>query len=90
MLGSYHGRLYYRIISQKSEGGSLNEGGGRAWCWDESEVVDGLPYVGKGKAQHIDLPIMDRFKCTYPGGIKIVYDGGAVVCINCLFFVATV
>lgn len=79
VLGAYHGRLFYRIVSQKSEGGSLTEGGGRAWCWDESEVVDGLPFIGKGKVEGIKLPILDRFKCLSPGGLKIVFDGGAVV-----------
>ena len=79
ILGAYQGRLFYQIVSQKSEGGSLTEGGGRAWFLDESEVVDGLPFVGKGKAEDIDLPLMDRFKCLSPGGLKIAYDGGAVV-----------
>ena len=79
VLGAHQGRLYYQIVSQKSEGGSLTEGGGRAWCWDESEVVDGLPFVGEGQAEDIELPTMDRFKCISPGGLKISYDGGAVV-----------
>jgi len=79
VLGAYQGRLFYRIVSQKSEGGSLTEGGGRAWCWDESEVVDGLPFVGEGRAQGVELPLLDRFKCLSNGGLKIVFDGGAVV-----------
>lgn len=79
VLGAYHGRLYYRIVSQKSEGGSLTEGGGRAWCWDESEVVEGVPTIGKPRGLGIPLPLMDRFRCTSRGGLKVVYEGGAVV-----------
>jgi len=79
VLGAFQGRLYYRIVSQKSEGGSLTEGGGRAWCWDESEVVDGLIPIGTPKCLGVELPLMDRFKCTSTGGLKIVYEGGAVV-----------
>jgi hypothetical protein len=79
VIGSYQGRLYYRIVSQKSEGGSLNEGGGRAWCWDESEVVDGLVPINSRKGMDVELPLMDRFKCMSSGGLKIVFEGGAVV-----------
>jgi len=79
ILGAHQGRLYYKIVSQKSEGGSLTEGGGRAWFFDESEVVDGLPFVGKGQADGVDLPLMDRFQCRSPGGLKVAYEGGAVV-----------
>jgi hypothetical protein len=79
VLGAYQGRLFYRIVSQKSEGGSLTEGGGRAWCWDESEVVDGLPFVGNPKGLGVELPLLDRFRCLSVGGLKIVYEGGAVV-----------
>ena len=79
ILGTYQGRLYYQIVSQKSEGGSLTEGGGRAWFFDESEVVGGLPFVGKEGKGEIRLPLMDRFTCRSPGGLKITYDGGAVV-----------
>lgn len=78
VLGAHQGRLFYRIVSQKSEGGSLMEGGGRAWFWDESEVVDNaLQLIGKGKGLGIELPLIDRFKCG--GGLKIIYEGGAVV-----------
>ena len=79
VLGTYQGQLFYRIVSQKSEGGSLTEGGGRAWCWDESEVVDGLTPINAAKGLGIELPLMDRFKCTSAGGLRIVYEGGAVV-----------
>jgi hypothetical protein len=79
VVGAYQGRLYYRIVSQKSEGGSLTEGGGRAWCWDESEVVDGLPFVLPGKGLDVALPMLDRFSCLSPGGLRIVYEGGAVL-----------
>lgn len=77
VLGVYHGRLYYRIMSQKSEGGSLTEGGGRAWCWDESEVVDGLPFVLPSKGQGIPLPPLARFCCNT--SLKVVYESGAVL-----------
>ena len=79
VLGAFQGRLYYRIISQKSEGGSLTEGGGRAWCWDESEVVDGLEHVTPAKGLGVELPLLDRFCCTSNGGLRIIYEGGAVV-----------
>jgi hypothetical protein len=80
VLGAHQGRLFYRIVSQKSEGGSLTEGGGRAWFWDESEVIDnGIELIGEGKGMDIPLPILNRFMCLSAGGLKIVYDGGAVV-----------
>lgn len=79
VLGSFQGRLYYTIVSQKSEGGSLTEGGGRAWCFDESEVVDCLEHIGSPRGLGVKLPLMDRFTCTSSGGLRIVYEGGAVV-----------
>ena len=80
VLGACQGKLFYEIISQKSEGGSLTEGGGRAWFWDESEVVDNaLKLVNKGLSLNIKLPILDRFKCIHKGGIRVVYSNGAVV-----------
>lgn len=80
VLGAYQGKLWYQIISQKSEGGSLSEGGGRAWFWDESEVVDNsLQVIGKCKADGIVLPLIDKFKCRANGGIRIIYSGGAIL-----------
>jgi len=80
VLGACQGRLFYRIVLQKSEGGSLTEGGGRAWFWDESEVVDGgLTLIGEGLGLDVELPLLERFKCMAPGGLRIVYNGGAVV-----------
>lgn len=80
VLGACQGKLFYEIISQKSEGGSLTEGGGRAWFWDESEVVDNaLKLVRQGLGREIKLPILERFKCTYKGGLRVVYNNGAVV-----------
>jgi len=40
VLDVYQGRLWYRLMSQGSDGGSLSEGGDRAWCWSECEVVN--------------------------------------------------
>jgi hypothetical protein len=78
VLGTYQGRLFYRLVSQKSEGGSLMEGGGRAWFWDESEAVEGgLQLIGKGKGRSIELPKLTRFNPPN-GGLKVVYVGGAV------------
>jgi HECT-domain (ubiquitin-transferase)/SPRY domain len=79
VVGVYQGRLYYRITSQKSEGGSLTEGGGRAWCWDESEVVDGLPFVTPGKGLGVKLPKLARFTCQSSGGLRVTYENGAVL-----------
>ena len=79
ILGVYQSKLFYKIVSQKSEGGSLTEGGGRAWCWDESEVVDGLPFVDRGKGRDVPLPTLKRFTCTSPGGLRVIYEHGAVV-----------
>ncbi len=79
ILGSQNGRLYYRIVSQKSEGGSLTEGGGRAWCFDESEVVDGLPHVIPAKGLGVALPKLDRFKCPSSVGLQVVHESGAVL-----------
>jgi len=79
VTGTYQGRLFYRLVSQKSEGGSLMEGGGRSWFWDESEAVNGgLQLIGKGLGHSIELPKLNRFKPQH-GGLKVVYGGGAVV-----------
>ncbi len=79
ILGVCQGRLYYRLTSQKSEGGSLTEGGGRAWFWDESEVVDGgLEIIGDNGTFSINLPLLERFKCPSKG-LRVIFSGGAVV-----------
>ena len=86
ILGAYQGRLWYQIILQKSEGGSLSEGGGRAWFWDESEVVDGsLQIIGQNKAHSIKLPLLGRFKCG-AGGLKVIYSEGAIVRLDLEIF----
>jgi hypothetical protein len=78
VLGAYQGRLFYRLVSQKSEGGSLMEGGGRAWFWDESEGVEGgLQLIGEGLGRSVVLPKLNRFNPVC-GGLKVVYAGGAV------------
>lgn len=78
ILGVYQGRLYYRLVLHKSEGGSLTEGGGRAFYWDESEAVEGgLRLVGEGLGRSIPLPKLEKFVPT-TGGLKIIYPGGAV------------
>lgn len=79
VLGTYQGRLFYRLVSQKSEGGSLMEGGGRSWFWDESEAVDGgLQLIGEGLGLGVSLPKLSRFK-PLCGGLKVVFKDGAVV-----------
>lgn len=78
ILGTYQGRLFYRLVSQKSEGGSLMEGGGRSWFWDESEAVDGgLQLIGEGLGHSVALPKLSRFN-PLCGGLKVVYSGGAI------------
>merc|ERR1719362_1182539 len=80
ILGAFQGRLWYRLVTQKSEGGSLTEGGERAWFWDESEVVgDSLQVIGKSYGDRIELPLLDRFKCDAKGGLCVVHSGGAAV-----------
>lgn len=87
--GTYQGRLFYRLVSQKSEGGSLTEGGGRSWFWDESEAVEGgLQLIGEGLGLSVKLPKIQRFSPRHEG-LKVVYAGGAVgkfsgrfVCVN--------
>jgi len=79
VLGTYQGRLFYRLVSQKSEGGSLMEGGGRSWFWDESEAVDGgLQLIGEGLGFGVTLPKLSRFR-PQCGGLKVVFKDGAVV-----------
>lgn len=78
ILGAHQGRLFYRISSQKSEGGSLMEGGGRAWFWDESEAVHGgLQLIGEGLGLSVELPKLAKFRS--PGSLQVVFTGGAVV-----------
>jgi len=77
VVGVYNGRLYYTIVSQKSEGGSLSEGGGRAWCLDESEVVDGLPIIGEGRGKDVVLPTLSRFRCL--SSLRVVHPDGAIL-----------
>eukprot|EP00985_Skeletonema_marinoi_P004924 scaffold2134_cov178-Skeletonema_marinoi.AAC.2 len=87
VLGAYQGRLFYRLVSQKSEGGSLMEGGGRAWFWDESEAVEGgLQLIGEGRGRSVVLPKLNRFNPVC-GGLKVVYASGAVgkLQTRCLF-----
>jgi hypothetical protein len=80
VLGAYQGRLWYRLISQRSDGGSLSEGGDRAWFWNESEVVkESLVPTGSLWQGNIELPMLSRFKCTAPGGLRVIYSGGAVM-----------
>jgi hypothetical protein len=56
--------LYIVFVLQKSEGGSQSKGGGHAWFWDESEVVDmSLLPIGATKADGIELPLINNFKC---------------------------
>jgi hypothetical protein len=43
------------------------------------QVVDGLSFVSSGKRLDVPLPILNRFRCLSPGGLHIVYEGGAVL-----------
>ena len=80
VLGAYQGRLWYRLISQRSDGGSLSEGGDRAWFWNESEVVsESLIPIGSLFQRNIQLRKLSRFNCAAPGGLRIIYNGGAVM-----------
>lgn len=38
-----------------------------------------LKLVRQGLGREIKLPILERFKCTYKGGLRVVYNNGAVV-----------
>lgn len=78
VLGVYQGRLFYRIVSQKSEGGSLTEGGGRSWFWEESEAVEGgLIPIGEGLGRSVPLPKL-RWFSPHCGGLKVIHADGAV------------
>ena len=81
VLGTMNGRLFYRLTSQKSEGGSLVEGGGRAWFWDESEVMDDSLLILERKSSHNlehVIPRLDRFTC-YGHDLKVIYEKGALL-----------
>jgi hypothetical protein len=87
ILGACQGRLWYQLVSQKSEGGSLTEGGGRPWYWDESEVVEchdsennikrSIEIIGDESRYDLHLPLMQRFRPNE--GLRIVYEGGALL-----------
>jgi len=77
VMGTLNGRLFYRLVSQKSEGGSLVEGGGRPWFWDESEVVDGSLVPLKAD-KYPALPLLERFACE-GYNLRIVYEKGALI-----------
>ena len=79
VLGAHNGNLYYKLISQKEEGGSLVEGGGRAWMFGEADAIeDGHEILSRVNERTLDivLPLSKKF-CG--GRMEVVYPGGAVV-----------
>ena len=79
ILGAHNGNLYYKLFSQKGEGGSLVEGGGRAWQFGACDCIDdGFEVLKRvdDRTLDISLPLSREF-CG--GKIKVVYGGGAVV-----------
>ena len=81
VLGVMNDRIFYRLISQKSDGGSLTEGGGRSWFWDESEVVDNsIVLTDMHICRDIEntLPLLDRYKCR-GYDLCIIYEKGALL-----------
>ena len=47
--------------------------------FEECDVVDGIDFLSDPAGRGVALPILDRFKCSSSGGLKIVYSGGAVM-----------
>ncbi|KAL7566238.1 hypothetical protein ACA910_011302 [Epithemia clementina (nom. ined.)] len=79
VLGQHQLRLYYKIVSQKNEGQSLNEGGELPHFFEECDMVDGVEFVTTPKGSRPALPLLDRFTWRLPFGLKVVYSGGAVI-----------
>jgi hypothetical protein len=80
ILGAFQNKLWYRLIKQKSEGGSLAEGGGRAWFFDECDAVDqSIEILRPSPFNKIPLNLIKRFKCPSCGGIEVIYPSGAVM-----------
>ncbi|GMH85202.1 hypothetical protein TrST_g10915 [Triparma strigata] len=79
IVGAFNGTLWYRLISQKAEGGSLVEGGGRSWCFYAADCIEGgfevLSRFDEG-LEEVNLPLCREFT---GGKAKVVYVGGAVV-----------
>lgn len=75
IVGAFQGKIWYKLISQKSEGGSLMEGGGRAWFWDESDMIEGAFTLIEPESStcNILLPLL-----TGKGGLRIEGASGDV------------
>ena len=82
LLGAFRGALWYRIETQRGEGG--HEGAYRPWCWmpsdvEDLELLDRSPSVPPAVAKLVSATNMARLP-TYRGGkLRIVFEGGAVV-----------
>lgn len=81
ILGAFENKLWYRLIQQKGEGGSLAaEGGGRPWFFDELDAIDqSIEIIKPSSFNKIPLNLIDKFKCPSSGGIEVIYPSGAVM-----------
>jgi hypothetical protein len=81
ILGAFENKLWYRLIQQKGEGGSLAaEGGGRAWFFDEFDAIDqSIEIIKPSSFNKIPLNLINKFKCPSCGGIEVIYPLGAVM-----------
>jgi hypothetical protein len=74
VVGASGGNLFVAVVSQSGEGGSLHEGGGRAWCMSECDVVDGgFEVLKRAEDWTLDV-VLERSGAFAGGDMKIVYD----------------
>ena len=79
VLGQHQLRLYYKLVLQKNEGQSLNEGGYLPHFFEECDVVEGFEFVAPHHPRRPILQKPDRFTWPFSCGLKVVYSGGAVI-----------
>jgi len=74
ITGVHDNMLYYTLISQKGEGGSLSEGGGRAWCMNQCDTMAGSFEMYKRKHEWSMDYVLELSKEFAGGMMKVVYD----------------
>tara|TARA_B110000971_G_C19810808_1_gene408688 strand:+ start:188 stop:679 length:492 start_codon:yes stop_codon:yes gene_type:complete len=79
ILGAHSNQLFYKLQVQKTEGGSLKEGGGKAWMFSQWDIVPEAIEIIKHAhpiAMDVVLPLKENFRGFL---IKIVHGGGAII-----------